>query len=105
MLIIWYIVTANAYNFAKYVRYNMKCFNKTENHSSFGFVIPRTSYMEQLLNSIHFLRMFTNKLITIFYSLQQKDREPVYSPELGLAIEKLKDGITLSSLWEVMPSQ
>eukprot|EP00795_Rhopilema_esculentum_P014110 gene14110-5101_t len=32
---------------------------------------------------------------------KEKDREPVYSPQLGLAIEKLKDGITLSSLWEV----
>jgi len=37
-------------------------------------------------------------------SNKEKDREPVYSPELGLAIEKLKDGITLASLWEVVPS-
>jgi hypothetical protein len=34
----------------------------------------------------------------------RKDREPVYSPELGLAIEKLKDGFTIQSLWEVLPS-
>jgi Bardet-Biedl syndrome 5 protein len=34
----------------------------------------------------------------------KKDREPVYSPELGLAIEKLKDGFTIQSLWEVLPS-
>lgn len=34
----------------------------------------------------------------------EKDREPVYSPELGLAIEKLRDGFTLQSLWEVIPS-
>ena len=33
----------------------------------------------------------------------QIDREPVYCPELGLAIEKLKDGFTLAGLWEVMP--
>ncbi|XP_002734271.1 BBSome complex member BBS5-like [Saccoglossus kowalevskii] len=33
---------------------------------------------------------------------KQKDRPPVYSEELGLAIEKLKDGFTLSGLWEVM---
>ena len=33
------------------------------------------------------------------------DREPVYSKELGLAIEKLKDGFTLAGLWEVMPQQ
>jgi len=30
------------------------------------------------------------------------DREPVYSPELGLAIERLKEGTTLQSLWSVV---
>merc|ERR1712224_1108746 len=30
------------------------------------------------------------------------DREPVYSPELGLAIERLKEGTTLQSLWNVV---
>lgn len=30
------------------------------------------------------------------------DRDPVYSQELGLAIEKLKDGTTLASLWQVV---
>lgn len=33
------------------------------------------------------------------------DREPVYHEELGLAIETLREGITMNSLWEVMPSQ
>ncbi|XP_033103226.1 Bardet-Biedl syndrome 5 protein homolog [Anneissia japonica] len=33
---------------------------------------------------------------------KQKDRPPVFSKELGLAIEKLKDGFTLSNLWEVV---
>ncbi|XP_063964526.1 Bardet-Biedl syndrome 5 protein homolog [Lytechinus pictus] len=33
---------------------------------------------------------------------KQKDRPPVFSEELGLAIEKLKDGFTLSNLWEVV---
>lgn len=32
------------------------------------------------------------------------DLEPVYSAELGLAVEKLKDGYTLQTLWEVIPS-
>ncbi|XP_071542201.1 BBSome complex member BBS5 isoform X3 [Panulirus ornatus] len=32
------------------------------------------------------------------------DREPVFSSELGLAIEKLKEGYTLQTLWEVIPS-
>jgi len=34
----------------------------------------------------------------------QKDGEPVFSEELGLAIEKLRDGFTLSSLWDVLPT-
>lgn len=33
---------------------------------------------------------------------KDKDRDPVYSDELGLAIEKLKDGFTLSGLWDVL---
>lgn len=33
---------------------------------------------------------------------KQQDREPVFSEELGLAVEKLKDGFTLQGLWEVM---
>uniref|UniRef100_A0AAY4AVZ5 Bardet-Biedl syndrome 5 protein homolog n=1 Tax=Denticeps clupeoides TaxID=299321 RepID=A0AAY4AVZ5_9TELE len=32
----------------------------------------------------------------------QQDREPVFSEELGIAVEKLKDGFTLQGLWEVM---
>jgi len=30
------------------------------------------------------------------------DRDPVYSPELGLAVERLKEGTTLQSLWSVV---
>jgi len=30
------------------------------------------------------------------------DREPVFSPELGLAVERLKEGTTLQSLWAVV---
>lgn len=33
---------------------------------------------------------------------KQQDREPVYSEELGLAVEKLKDGFTLQGLWDVI---
>ncbi|VEN56505.1 unnamed protein product [Callosobruchus maculatus] len=33
-----------------------------------------------------------------------KDRPPVYSNELGLAVETLKEGYTLQKLWEVIPS-
>lgn len=30
------------------------------------------------------------------------DREPLYSPELGLAVEKLKDGTSIGQLWSVV---
>ncbi|KAF6028562.1 BBS5 [Bugula neritina] len=33
---------------------------------------------------------------------KNKDSEPVFCPELGLAIEKLKDGFTIQGLWEVI---
>ena len=33
---------------------------------------------------------------------KQSDRDPVFSEELGLSVEKLKDGFTLSGLWEVV---
>jgi len=32
----------------------------------------------------------------------KRDREPVYSDELGLAIEKLPQGYTLASLWDIL---
>lgn len=30
------------------------------------------------------------------------DKAPVYCPQLGLAIESLKDGITLDQLWSIL---
>ncbi|EDV26742.1 Bardet-Biedl syndrome 5 protein-like protein [Trichoplax sp. H2] len=35
---------------------------------------------------------------------KQSDRPPVYNEQLGLAVEKLMDGYTLASLWEVVPN-
>lgn len=35
---------------------------------------------------------------------KQRDRDPVFSEELGLAVEKLKDGFTIGGLWEVVQS-
>ncbi|KAK3925737.1 Bardet-Biedl syndrome 5 protein-like protein [Frankliniella fusca] len=32
------------------------------------------------------------------------DREPVYNAELGLAVERLKEGFSLQGLWEVIPA-
>ncbi|XP_030760473.1 Bardet-Biedl syndrome 5 protein homolog [Sitophilus oryzae] len=34
----------------------------------------------------------------------EKDRPPVYSEELGLAIESVKEGFSLKKLWEVIPT-
>ncbi|XP_072042114.1 BBSome complex member BBS5-like [Amphiura filiformis] len=36
---------------------------------------------------------------------KQKDRPAIFSEELGLAIEKLKDGFTLSNLWQVVDNK
>ena len=37
----------------------------------------------------------------LFLVWQPQDREPVFCAELGLAIEKLPDGLSLKDLWEV----
>lgn len=34
---------------------------------------------------------------------KERDREPVFSDHLGLAIEKLPEGVTVQSLWSVLP--
>lgn len=33
---------------------------------------------------------------------KDKDRDPVFCEELGLAVEKIKDGFTLNGLWDVL---
>lgn len=33
-----------------------------------------------------------------------KHREPTYCKELGFAMERIKEGYTLSDLWDVIPS-
>ena len=62
----------------------------------------------RIYNSINFL-FLPNSLHFINPSFQAyladphkaKDREPVFNPELGLAIEKLPEGYSLSDLWDV----
>lgn len=39
------------------------------------------------------------------YSEGGQDRPPVYSSDLGLAIESLAEGQTLSSLWQIVPTK
>ena len=36
------------------------------------------------------------------HSLQNVDREPVFCPELGLAVERMRDGFTVEHLWNVL---
>lgn len=36
---------------------------------------------------------------------ESQDRPPEYNPELGLCMEKLKDGFTLDGLWQVLPPE
>jgi hypothetical protein len=44
-----------------------------------------------------------NTTLASYYADPSKnaDREPVFSLELGLAIEELREGVTLHSLWQV----
>ena len=37
--------------------------------------------------------------------MEDRNRAPVYCPELGLCIEKIKDGFTLESLWQILPAE
>lgn len=51
------------------------------------------------------LNDMSNTLLS--YSLDQQDENPsypVYCPELGLAVEKLKEGYSIKQLWEVIPT-
>ena len=63
----------------------------------------------------HYIYHFVNLLFFFFFFFffffctqayfadphKAKDREAVFSPELGLAIEKLPTGYTLGDLWDV----
>jgi Bardet-Biedl syndrome 5 protein len=40
--------------------------------------------------------------VQAYFADGNKDRDPVFSQELGLAVEKLKDGFTVAGLWEVL---
>ncbi|KAG2459295.1 BBS5 protein, partial [Polypterus senegalus] len=55
------------------------------------------------INSLH--RVYSaSPIFGVDYEMEEKqqDREPIFCEELGLAIEKLKDGFTLQGLWEVV---
>jgi hypothetical protein len=41
----------------------------------------------------------------LFHKIDSRNRPPVYCPELGLCIEKIKDGFTLESLWQILPPE
>jgi Bardet-Biedl syndrome 5 protein len=61
---------------------------------------------EEIVELDESLNDLSNALVT--YSLDQREEaagKPVYCPELGLAVEKLSDGYTMQSLWEVLPPQ
>ncbi len=44
--------------------------------------------------------------VLAMYMVEQlgADKIPVYCPELGLAVEKLKNDVTLKSVWDVLTS-
>lgn len=87
--------------------------------NSFGYLFskilnsqdPKSSLNEALLSFtkplstfkiLTFVLMNVFAYASFFFLLKKQDREVVFSEELGLAVEKLKDGFTLQGLWEVM---
>lgn len=65
-------------------------------------VNPHSFFITSFNCSIHFVVCCVLTYFEFFLVPKQQDREPVFSDELGLAVEKLKDGFTLQGLWEVM---
>eukprot|EP00899_Mesostigma_viride_P025515 jgi/Mesvir1/6148/Mv00848-RA.2 len=61
--------------------------------------IPRQADDVQIVNDEDGVDAFA-----MYYAdgLKTSDREPEFCPELGLAIEKLKDGLTIEQLWNVL---
>jgi len=61
-----------------------------------------------IYNTSMMLLIFNQKYISCLFQAyfadgnKDKDREPVFSEELGLAVEKLRDGFTLQGLWDVL---
>ena len=53
-----------------------------------------------LPNSLHFVNPSSFQAY-LADPHKAKDREPVFNPELGLAMEKLPEGYSLSDLWDV----
>lgn len=53
-----------------------------------------------LPNSLHFINPSSFQAY-LADPHKTKDREPVFNPELGLAMEKLPEGYSLSDLWDV----
>lgn len=40
--------------------------------------------------------------VHVYCCAQGADREPIYCAELGLAVEQLKEGLTVEQLWSVL---
>lgn len=45
----------------------------------------------------------SNAFLAYFADENHEDKDPVYCKDLGLAIEDLKPGFSLQSLWEIIP--
>lgn len=65
---------------------------------------PSTSLVEDFDEEVEEPRgEMSNTLISYLAEGNRVDRPPMYSSELGLAVEAIKDGYTLQKLWEVIP--
>lgn len=73
--------------------------NKQEIQKNNSFLDDLDAVEEEPRNEI------SNALMSYLTDGKRADGQPVYSSELGLAIEGIKDGYTLQKLWEVIPQQ
>lgn len=78
------------------VEYNWFNSNANENQYS-ASIVDEFDDVEETRGEI------SNVLAAYLAEGQKCDRPPVYSPDLGLAVESLKEGYTLQKIWEVIP--
>jgi len=72
---------------------------QSEDHTD-AFAVTTTRKFLNLYS--HLTSFYLQKAYYAFDSTESSKDEPVYNEELGLCIEKLKDGYKLSDLWNVL---
>ena len=59
---------------------------------------------DQLIEESEIVQSATPACSYLGYLSDSGRRDPVFSEELGLAVERLPNGVSISSLWEIIPT-